>query len=137
MVRQTIALSRSCFIVQKYISPLDKQKNPHLCLSFENPCRIQASPASCWLKPPNLQHFSEPQYRVPAHCSALPANARPCETFPGNTAFIYRCAPGQRNMGTVLLTGVYFSLLLLDGGVSCGCEPGTRQPPKTISESSN
>lgn len=90
MVRQTIALSRSCFIVQKYISPFDKRKNSHLCLNLENPCWIQALLAPCWLKSPNLHYFSDLQYCIPVPCSALPAKTSSCETFPGNMAFIYQ-----------------------------------------------
>lgn len=145
MARQTIALSRSCFIVQKYISPCDKQKTPHLCLNFENPCWTQAPLASCWMKNPNLAYFSRTasvaSLRAAQPC--LPAHA-PLKPCPGTrrlstTASLCLRPRGQGDTGRAFLTGIYLYLLsiyssplLIDGGASCGCEPGTKQCTKTI-----
>lgn len=135
MVRQTIVFSRSCFFVQKYISPFDKQKKPHLSLNFKNLCWIQALLIE---EPKFILLLGDSQYCAPARCSVLPASACSCETFPGNMAFIYQVALSLcmwlEEYGDSLAYRYLLvpADLLINGGVSCGCETGTKQSNKTI-----
>lgn len=88
MVRQTIALSRSCFIVQEYISRFGKQKNPPLCLSSEDPCQVQVLLPSCWVKNPNFCYFLGTLGVESSLCAALLVHTRVDPSW--DTASLYQ-----------------------------------------------
>jgi len=100
MVRQTIALSRSCFMVQKYISPSENHKS-HISVLTSS---IHAGPMGCWRPPGWRAQIHSPSRRLPVLlCPAC--HARAWETC----ALRLRTWPEQYGEGPPV--GVFSSLL--------------------------